>query len=73
MCHVITHLQRLPWWREQLEPRNYPKAGIWRTFDAVNELTGNRAVTVELTTITHIWFTPFNSIDFSALLPSELH
>lgn len=38
-------------------------------FDAVNGPTGNGAVTIELTTITPTWFTPFNSIDFSALPP----
>ena len=40
---------------------------MWGTSDAVNELAGNGAVTIELTTITHIWFTAFNSIAFNVL------
>lgn len=40
--------QRFPRWSEQLKPHNYPQVGVWRTFDAVNELTGNGAVAMEL-------------------------
>lgn len=67
-CCVKTHPQRFPWWREQFEPCNYPQVGIWRTFNAVNELTGNGAVTMELTILTHSWFTPFKSL-VSGLFP----
>lgn len=69
MCHAITHPQRFSWWREHLEPHTYPQVGVWRTFDAVNEPTGDGTVTIELTTITYIWFTAIKSIDFSALPP----
>lgn len=60
MCHVITHPQ-LSGGGSSLNYRTIPRQ-VFITFDAVNEWTGNRSATAELTTITYIWFTPFNPL-----------